>query len=115
MLIDLLRSLVLSMLSNPKFVLNPAIVVAPVPPFKIATVPVTFVALPIILLLNAPLASRLTILFGILLEIALLANIVAATISSFVLPPTLNTKGVEPVPPRSPASNIFPLDVVVAS
>ena len=115
MLIGLFRSLVLSMLSNPKLVLNPATVVAPVPPFNIATVPVTLVALPERLPLNAPLASRFTILFAKLLLVALFASVIPATISSFVLSPILNTKGDDPVPPKSPANNIFPLLVVVAS
>ena len=44
----LLRSDVLSILSKPKLVLKPETVVAPVPPFAMATIPVTLVALPTI-------------------------------------------------------------------
>ena len=114
-LIGLLISLVLSTLSKPKLVLKPAIVDAPVPPFTIETIPVILVAVPNKLPLNAPFASRFTILFAKFELVALFANIVAAAISSFVLPPTLKTKGAAPVPPRSPANNILPLLVVVAS
>ena len=114
-LIGLFMSLVLSTLSNPKLVLNPEIEDEPVPPFAIATMPVTFVALPNKLPLNLPLASRLTILFAKLSEVALFAKVTPATISSFVLFPIFNTVGSEAVPPKSPANNIFPLLVVVAS
>ena len=111
----LLISLVFSTLSNPKLVLKPATVDAPVPPFAIATIPVTLVAVPNKFPLNSPLAFRFTILLAKLLFVALFANVVAAAISSFVLPPTLSTKGTAPVPPKSPANNNLPLVVVVAS
>ena len=114
-LTGLFASLVLSILSNPKLVLKPDTVEVPVPPFAIDTMPVIFVAFPNKLPLNSPLASRFTILFARFELVALLAKVTPATISSFVFPPTLNTNGLLLVPPKSPANNIFPLLVVVAS
>ena len=67
------------------------------------------------LAIKFPLASLLTILFAKLSEVALFAKVTPATISSFVLFPIFNTVGSEAVPPKSPANNIFPLLVVVAS
>ena len=140
MLTGLLASLVLSIFPIPKFVLAFVLVDPPVPPFATATIPDTFVALPvtvpvklpvilpvtlpvtspikfeeITLALKFPLASLFTILLAKFALEALLANIVAEVISSLVFPPTLNTNGLLPVPPKSPANNIFPLLVVVAS
>ena len=57
-LIGLLISEVLSILSNPKFVLKPATVELPVPPFTMDTTPVTLVAFPVSVPAKAPLASR---------------------------------------------------------
>ena len=114
-LTGLFASLVLSILSNPKLVLKPDTVEVPVPPFAMATTPVIFVAFPNKLPLNSPLASRFTILFARFELVALLAKVTPATISSLVFPLTLNTNGLLAVPPKSPASNIFPLLVVVAS
>ena len=114
-LIGLLASLVLSIFSMLKLVLNSARFEVPVPPFAIETIPVTLVALPIIFALNAPLLSRLTILLAKLLLVALFANVIPVIISSAVFPPILNTNGVVAVPPKSPANKILPLLVVVAS
>ena len=73
-------SLVLSKLSKPKLVFIPAIVVAPVPPFTIATTPVTFVALPDKFPANEPNASLATIVLAVPELVAVLTSVVAATI-----------------------------------
>ena len=114
-LIGLLISDVLSIFSNPKLVLKPATVELPVPPFAIATTPVTFVAFPVRVPMNAPLASLFTIEFAKLVLVAVANAFTAAAILSLVLPPTFNTKGDVPVPPKSPANKILPFVVVVAS
>ena len=105
----------LFILSNPKLVLNPATVVAPVPPLAMATMPVILVAFPVSVPAKAPLASRFTILFAKFELVALLAKLTPASISSLVFPPTVITVGLAAVPPKSPANKIFPLEVVVAS
>ena len=74
LLIGLLISEVLSKLSKPKLVFIPVIVVAPVPPFTIATTPVTFVALPDKLPTNEPLASLFTIVALVFKSVAALAK-----------------------------------------
>ena len=139
-LTGLLASLVLSINPIPKFVLAFVLVDPPVPPFATATIPDTFVAfpvtvpvkLPVILpvtfpvtlpikldeivpALKFPLASLLTKALAKLVEVPFPNAITAAAILSFVFPPTLITIGTAPVPPKSPANNIFPLLVVVAS
>ena len=114
-LIGLLISDVLSILSNPKLVLNPATVDVPVPPFTIDTIPVTFVALPFSVPAKAPLASRCTIELARLVFVAVAKAFTADTILSLVFPPTLKIKGAVAVPPKSPPNNILPFVVVVAS
>ena len=115
MLIGLLRSDVLSKLSKAKLVLKAETVEPPVPPFTIATIPVTLVALPESEPMNAPLASLFTIEFAKLVLVAVANASTAAAILSFVLPPTFNITGAVAVPPKSPANKILPFEVVVAS
>ena len=62
-----------------------------------------------------PLASLLTRVDAALVLVELAKAVTEKAILSFDLPPTLITKGVVAVPPKSPANNIFPFDVVVAS
>ena len=114
-LIGLLISDVLSTLSKLKFVLKPATVELPVPPFVIATIPVTLVALPERLPINAPLTSLLTIALARFKLVAVANAFTAAATLSFDLPPTLMIKGEVALPPKSPANNILPFVVVVAS
>ena len=75
-----MRSLVLSKLSKPKIVFIPAIVLAPVPPFTIATMPVTLVALPVKFPTNDPFASLATIVLAVPELVAVLTSVVAVTI-----------------------------------
>ena len=139
-LTGLFASLVLSIFPIPKLVLALMEVVAPVPPFTTATTPDTLVAFPVTvpvklpvtspttlpvcvplvfaLILPAeklPLASRFTMVLAKLVLVAVPKAFTENAILSFVFPPTLNTKGVVAVPPKSPANNIFPLEMVVAS
>ena len=95
--------------------LNPATVEEPVPPFAMATTPVTLVALPVRVPANAPLASRLTIAFAKLVFVAVAKASTADAILSLVLPPTEITVGAVAVPAKSPANKILPFVVVVAS
>ena len=62
-----------------------------------------------------PLPSRLTIVLAKLVLVAVENPFTENAILSLDFPPTLNTIGVVAVPPKSPASNIFPFEVVVAS
>ena len=105
----------LSILSKLKFVLNPAIVELPVPPFAIDTMPVTLVAFPVSVPAKAPLASLFTIALERFVLVAVENALTAAAISSFVFPPTLMMRGEVALPPKSPANNILPFEVVVAS
>ena len=114
-LMGLFISEVLSTLSNPKLVLKPATVELPVPPLAIAIIPVTFVALPVNVPANTPFASLFTTVFARFVLVAVAKALTVAAMLSLVFPPTSITKGAVAVPPKSPASNIFPFDVVVAS
>ena len=58
----------------------PAIVIEPVPPLEIETMPVTLVALPDKFPVNVPFASLLTIVLAVPELVAVLTNVVAATI-----------------------------------
>ena len=140
MLTGLLASLVLSILPMPKFVLAFVAPLAPVPPLAIATIPDTLVALPVTvpvklpvtlpvkfpvtlpiklalieLALKSPFASLFTKALAKLSAVPFPKATTVAAILSFVFPPTLITNGLLAVPPKSPASNIFPLLLVVAS
>ena len=139
-LTGLFKSEVLSIFPMPKLVRALLALLAPVPPFAIATTPETLVALPIkepvtfpvtlpvtlpvtspikfeeiILAVKLPEASLFTIVLAVFCAVAVLDKIAAAAISSLDKPPILITKGVDAVPPKSPANNIFPLLIVVAS
>ena len=139
-LTGLLASLVLLILPIPKFVLASIEVVAPVPPFAIATTPETLVAFPVTVPVRLPvtLPVKLPVTLPIRLELILVAEKLplpslfttafaklvlvavanASTVEamlSFVFPPTSITTGAEAVPPKSPPSNILPFEVVVAS
>ena len=114
-LIGLLRSEVLSTLSNAKLLLNPATVEEPVPPFAMATTPLTLVALPFNVPEKAPLASLLTIAFAKFVLVAVEKASTADAILSLVLPPTEITVGAVAVPAKSPDNKILPFEVVVAS
>ena len=76
----LLISLVLSKLSKPYAVFIPAIVVTPVPPLAMVTTPVTLVAVPNKFPANEPLASLATIVLAVPELVAVLTNVMAATI-----------------------------------
>ena len=124
----------------PKFILASIEVVPPVPPFATATTPVTFVALPItvpvkfpvifpttfpvcvptvfalmVVAEKFPLPSLFTTVFAMFTLVAVPKALTVAAILSLVFPPTSITKGAVAVPPKSPANNIFPFEVVVAS
>ena len=139
-LTGLFASLVLSRFPKPKFVLALTFVEAPVPPFATATMPETLVALPVTVpvrfpvifpvifpitlpikseeivdALKFPLPSLFTNALAKLLLVPLPKATTVAAILSFVLPPTLITIGEFAFPAKSPASNILPLEVVVAS
>ena len=139
-LTGLLTSDVLFIFPKPKFVLASIAVVPPVPPFATATIPDTFVALPvtvpvrfpvtspitlpvckpiefalIVPALKLPLPSLLTTAFAKFAFVAVPKAFTVAAILSFVFPPTLITTGLLALPPRSLANIIFPLVVVVAS
>jgi hypothetical protein len=60
-LTGLLASLVLSMFPNPKFVLAFVLVDPPVPPFATATIPDTFVALPVTVPVKFPIILPVTL------------------------------------------------------
>ena len=64
---------------------------------------------------KSPLASRFTIVLGVLSVVAALADNYAVLIFAAVDPPTVNTVGKSAVPPKSPASFTFPFNSVVAS
>ena len=139
-LTGLLRSEVLLILPRPKLILALLASLAPVPPLATATTPETLVALPIsepvtmpvrlpvtfpvtfpikfevmLLAIKLPDASLFTMVLAVFCAVAVLDNIAAAAISSLLMPPILITIGIEAVPPKSPASKILPLLVVVAS
>ena len=139
-LTGLLASLVLLILPIPKFVLASIAVVAPVPPLAIATTPETFVAFPVTVPVKLPvtlpvklpvtfpdklelifvaeklpLPSRLTTALAKLVLVAVPKASTVAAMLSFVFPPTVNINGDVAVPPKSPPSNIFPFEEVVAS
>ena len=139
-LTGLFASLVLSIFPNPKFDLAMILVVAPVPPLTMATVPVTLVAFPvtvpvkfpvifpmtfpvtlpikledIVVAIKLPLPSLFTNASAKLLLVPLPKATTVAAILSFVLPPILITIGEDALPDKSPASNILPFVVVVAS
>ena len=107
----LFRSLVLSTLPSPRLVLAPAAGVAPVPPFAMATVPVTFAALPLMLPVTFEPAT-VTILASVTLASASLVVVTdwsdslmfvtAASASLIVLTALLATVGLGYVPVRSP-------------
>ena len=80
LLIGLLISEVLSTLFNPYEVFIAAIDEVPVPPFAIATIPVTLVALPDKFPVNEPLASLATIVLAVPELVAVFTSVVAATI-----------------------------------
>ena len=65
--------------------------------------------------LKFPFASRLTMVPAVFASVAALANSVAVLIVEELEPPTLLTVGAAAIPPKSPASCILPLAVVVAS
>ena len=139
-LTGLFKSEVLSILPIPKLVRALLALLPPVPPFATATTPETLVALPIsdpvtfptrfpvtlpvtlpmileviLLAIKLPEASRLTIVLAVFCAVAVLDKIAAEVISSLFKPPILITKGIDAVPPKSPANKILPLLVVVAS
>ena len=62
-----------------------------------------------------PLASLFTSVEAILELVAVANAFTENAILSFVLPPTLITKGIVALPAKSPANKIFPFVVVVAS
>ena len=77
-------------ITNPKFVLAPAAVIAAVPPFSIATIPETFVAVPdkvpvILPAVKFPLASLATIAFAVFALVAVVAEL--ATLPAVVIVP----------------------------
>jgi hypothetical protein len=77
-------------ITNPKLVLALAAVEAPVPPFAIATIPETFVAVPnnvpvIVPAVKFPLASLATIAFAVLAFVAVVAEF--ATLPAVVIVP----------------------------
>ena len=82
-------SVVLSTLPNPKFALAFNALAAPVPPFKIATIPVTFVALPV----SVPEKFPTTELAVILVALTFPENVFAVITLLSKLPlPSLSTK-----------------------
>ena len=80
LLMGLLISLVLSKLFKPYAVFIAAIDEVPVPPFAIATTPVTLVAFPDKFPANEPLASLATIVLAVPELVAVFTSVVAATI-----------------------------------
>ena len=113
---------------------------APVPPLTTATIPETFEALPVTVPVKLPVTFPITspvcvpIVFALMFpaeklplpsrftivlakfELVDVPNAFTANATlSFVFPPTIKTRGVVADPPKSPANNIFPFDVVVAS
>ena len=139
-LTGLFISEVLFIFPRPKLILALLASLAPVPPLATATTPETLVALPIsepvtmpvrlpvtfpvtfpikfevmLLALKLPDASLFTIVLAVFCAVAVLDNMAAAAISSLLMPPILITSGIEAVPPKSPASKILPLLIVVAS
>ena len=87
-------------------------VVCPVPPFAIATVPVTFAAVPETLPVTLPVTSsaaapepsRRTIAEFVFEEVAAFASTAPAATFAAVCPPTRATVGEVAVSPRSPVS-----------
>ena len=85
------------------------VLATPVPPFAPATIPVTFVDVPIKLAvivpaLKLPVPSLFTIVFGELLFVAAFANNSAVLISAAADHPTLATLGVPALPDKSPVN-----------
>ena len=78
MLTGLLASLVLSTLDNPKFDLALEAEFAPVPPLAIATIPFTFVALPVTVPVRFPVIFpvKLPVIFPIKFPLNVFAEIV---------------------------------------
>ena len=83
-------------------------------PFKF---PVTFPIKPAVIFpaIKFPLASLLTIVFGVFASVAALANNSAARMFAAVEPPTVFTVGDVAIPPKSPANWTLPFTVVEAS
>ena len=142
--ITLSKSAIFSTFDNPKFALAFVAFTAPVPPFTTATIPVTFVAVPlnvptkefaktlvaaIFVALTAPenvfavitLPAKLplpSLFTKVLITLSCVAAVVKFTevwILETPKEPNLITLGASAVPPKSPANLIFPLAVVVAS
>ena len=97
--------------------------VCPVPPLAIATVPVTFAAVPETFPVTLPTTSRvadppalrLTIVEGVLASVAARARATPEATFAALVPPTLATDGEAAVPERSPASWTIPFAAPLAS
>ena len=104
---------------RPRVIVLP-VLATPVPPFAPATIPVTFVEVPIKLAVmvpavKLPVASLFTMVLAELLLVAAFANNSAVLISAAADPPTLATVGFVAFPDKSPANRILPNTAFVAS
>ena len=91
-------------IANPKLALASIAFVAPVPPFKTATMPVTFEAFPVI--------------FPVTLDPLIVLIFASVTFKSailFVVTALIAIVGVLAFPDKSPANAILPFNTVVAS